>query len=265
MANNEDFTLVSQPKIKVSDFEGPLDLLLHLIRSSEMDIYDIQISAITEQYLAYLHQMQDHQLEVAGDYLVMAATLMAIKSKLLLPTDDEPLELDDQQEEPVDPRQELVDQLLEYQRYKKAAVELKQKEHDRQQEFTRQAASIPAGVTGSKLAPGLTLEQLQQAFSKVLKRQQYNTVVNQTVQSEQVSIAEKIKQVFMTVKHGPVLFEELFTGQILLDDLVTTFLAVLELAKHQAIVVAQSTLFGDLTLDSGPQSEEYAHDQFGTD
>ncbi len=254
---------LDQPTIKVSDFEGPLDLLLHLIRNSEMDIYDIQITAITSQYLSYLHQMQDHQLEVAGEYLVMAATLMSIKSKMLLPhdpIDDEIVE----DEDPGDPRQELVDQLLEYKRYKLAATELKQKEQARQLEFTREALAIPAGVESTELAPGLTLDQLQRAFSRVVKRKQMAEPINQTVKSETISISVRIDEVFTRVLHGAVLFEDLFDSAIGLDDLVTTFLAVLELAKHQAVLVQQDDLFSSLTLAVGPRSEEFAHDQFGT-
>ena len=150
-----------QPVIKVHDFEGPLDLLLHLIKQSEMDIYDIQISQITSQYLDYLHQMQSHQLEVAGEYFVMAATLMDIKSQMLLPS---PPVLDDELEvEELDPRQELVEQLLEYQRYKKAADRLKDKENLRQQEYTRPAMQVPREMVKSHVEPGIKLTDLQQA------------------------------------------------------------------------------------------------------
>ncbi|KIS03025.1 segregation and condensation protein A [Paucilactobacillus wasatchensis] len=254
---------LKQPTIKVSDFEGPLDLLLHLIRSAEMDIYDIKITAITSQYLEYLHQMQDHQLEVAGEYLVMAATLMSIKSKMLLPS--EPIEaepVDD--EEPADPRQELVDQLLEYKRYKLVATELKQKEQERQLEFTREAVAIPAGVVGAKIAPGITLDQLQHAFSQVVKRKRLAQPVNQTVKSETISITARIDEVFNRVLRGTVAFDDLFDVGVVLDDLVTTFLAVLELAKHQAVLLKQTDLFSPLTLSVGPRSEEFAHDQLAT-
>lgn len=255
---------LKQPTIKVSDFEGPLDLLLHLIRRAEMDIYDIQITAITSQYLNYLHQMQDHQLEVAGEYLVLAATLMSIKSKMLLPNETiDEQELEDQQ--PEDPRQELVDQLLEYKRYKLAANELKQKEQERQLEFTREAVAVPAGVVGGvKLAPGITLDQLQHAFERVIKRKQITQPLTQTVKSETISITARINEVFQRVMRGAVAFDELFDQTIVLDDLVTTFLAVLELAKHQAVLVQQTELFSPLTLSVGPRSEEFFHDQFGT-
>ena len=130
-------TVNGQPLIQVSDFEGPLDLLLHLIKTNEMDIYDIRISTITSQYLTYLHQMQLVRLDVAGEYFVMAANLMAIKAKLLLPKPQSVVPVDE--DEPADPREELVNQLLEYQRYKQAAQALKQRALERQQHFTRPA------------------------------------------------------------------------------------------------------------------------------
>ncbi|WP_442760729.1 segregation and condensation protein A [Paucilactobacillus nenjiangensis] len=264
MDNDDNLSPISQPTIKVSDFEGPLDLLLHLIRSSEMDIYDIQISDITGQYLDYLHNMKENQLEVAGEYVVMAATLMSIKSRMLLP--NEPVEdefVDD--EEPVDPRQELVDQLIEYKRYKQAAQQLKEKEELRQQEYTRQAMGIPAGVVSSKLAPGVTIQQLQAAFDKVLKRKQINQPLNQTVQGEAESISARIKTVLQQVITGTQNFEDLFEDQVTVEDLVTTFFAILELSKHQAILINQDDTFGPLTLAVGPKSEEYNDDQFGED
>jgi len=264
MPNNEVSKLVNQPTIKVSDFEGPLDLLLHLIRSSEMDIYDIQISAITGQYLDYLHNMKDNQLEVAGEYVVMAATLMAIKSQMLLPNEPIEEELTDD-EELNDPRQELVDQLLEYKRYKQAAQQLKAKEELRQQEYTRQAMNIPAGVVSAKLAPGVTVQQLQSAFDKVLKRKIINEPLNQTVQGEAESISARIKLVLHQVMSGTQSFENLFEGQVTVEDLVTTFFAILELSKHQAILIEQQDSFGPLMLSIGPHSEEYENDQFGAD
>lgn len=252
-----------QPTIKVQDFEGPLDLLLHLIRQSEMDIYDIKISTITSQYLDYLHQMKEHQLEVAGEYFVMAATLMNIKSQMLLPAP--PVMDEELDEEPADPRQELVDQLLEYQRYKKAADKLKDKEEFRQQEFTRPAMRVPKEMIKPGVAPGVTLEELQDAFAGVLRRHQLAAPLVETVEAEKVSVAQRMSRVFTTVKEGPARFEDLFEGQRTRDSLVTTFLAILELAKHQAILINQAKPFDPIILVEGPQSDEYENNQSGTD
>lgn len=252
-----------QPTIKVQDFEGPLDLLLHLIRQSEMDIYDIKIATITSQYLEYLHQMKEHQLEVAGEYFVMAATLMDIKSQMLLPT---PPEMDEEPvEELEDPRQELVDQLLEYQRYKKAADNLKDKETYRQQEFTRPAMRVPKDMIQAGVAPGVTLGELQNAFAEVLRRHQLAAPLVETVEAEKVSVAQRMSRIFTLVKAGPARFEDLFEGQRTRDGLVTTFLAILELAKHQAIMIKQAGLFDPIILMEGSRSDEYENNQPSTD
>lgn len=262
MADEMNQEYQHQPTIRVSDFEGPLDLLLHLIKNAEMDIYDIQITEITAQYLEYLHAMQDNQLEVAGEYFVMAATLMAIKSRMLLPIDEDETFVE---EEPVeDPRQELVDQLLEYKRYKQAAEQLHEKEQQRQQEFTRSAAAIPDDIKGIKVAPGVSIEQLQEAFVAVMKRKQLAQPVSQTVQTERISISEKLKVVLTAVKKGPTVFEALFEGQTTRDELVTTFLAVLELCKHWAVRVDQQQRLGPLLIVAGPKSKEFEHEQFST-
>lgn len=264
MTDNVTNQYLHQPTIKVSDFEGPLDLLLTLIKSAEMDIYDIPVAQITAQYLSYLHQMQENQLEVAGDYFVMAATLMSIKSRMLLPVDEDEL-IDDQVPDPEDPRQELVDQLLEYKRYKQAAEQLHEKEQARQQEFTRQAAAIPDDVTAVKVAPGITTDKLQRAFMNLMKKKRIAQPLSQTVQTQRISLAQRMRQVLDAVKQAPVRFDELFEAQVRRDEMVTTFLAVLELCKYRAVAVDQSVLFSPLLLTCGPQSEEFEHEQFGTD
>lgn len=260
MNNPTSSTSSWQPTIKLQDFEGPLDLLLHLIREAKMDIYDIQIAKITSQYMAYLHQMKAHQLEVAGEYFVMAATLMKIKSRLLLPQAP-PLE-EEPVEEPEDPRQELVEQLLEYQRYKKAAAKLKDKENHRQQEYTRPAMKVPAEMmVREQTAPGVSITQLQRAFRQVLRRHYLAQPQVETIETERVSVAQRMKTVFQQVSSGPVRFDDLFEGKQTRDALVTTFLAVLELAKHQAVLLDQAQLFAPIVLMEGPKSEEYRSNQ----
>lgn len=252
-----------QPTIKLNDFEGPLDLLLHLIRQAEMDIYDIKIAQITSQYFDYLHQMQDHQLEVAGEYFVMAATLMNIKSQMLLPAP--PTFEDEPEAEVEDPRQELVDQLLEYQRYKKAADKLKDKESFRQQEFTRPAMRVPVELVNASVAPGVDLDELQAAFTAVLRRQQLAAPLVETVAAEKVSVGQQMRTVFETIRQGPARFADLFEQLHTRDGLVTTFLAILELAKHQAIIIQQGGLFEPIILVEGPKSDEYEPNQSSAD
>ncbi|MEJ1324074.1 segregation/condensation protein A [Latilactobacillus sakei] len=134
--------MTEQLTLILTDFEGPLDLLLHLINQTKIDIYDIPIAEITTQYLDYLHQMQELKLDIAGDYLVMAATLMKIKSKLLLPAP--PAMAETLEEDYVDPRQELVDQLLAYQAFQKIATVLQERESERQLLFAKPASANPA-------------------------------------------------------------------------------------------------------------------------
>ena len=228
MSENETVTASQQPTLKLGGFEGPLDLLLHLIREAKMDIYDIKIATITSQYMDYLHQMKAHRLEIAGEYFVMASTLMRIKSQLLLPQAP-PLDDEEPAEEPVDPRQELVDQLIEYQRYKKAADHLKDKESYRQQEYTRPAMRVPRDLVSEQVAPGVSLDQLQAAFAQVLKRHRF------------------------------------IQPAVTKDELVTTFLAILELAKHQAVHIEQAGLFAPIIIKEGLKSDDYRNNEYRPD
>ncbi|KRN97027.1 segregation and condensation protein A [Furfurilactobacillus siliginis] len=244
--------LANQPTIKIADFEGPLDLLLHLIRSSEMDIYDIQISAITGQYLSFLHQMKTMKLDVAGEYLVMAATLMTIKSRMLLPR---PEPVTDEEEDAVDPREELVAQLLEYRRYQQAAGELRDKEQDRKQQFTRAAMTVPDDVQLATLAPGLTTGDLQKALANMLKHRLKSVPVSRTVNTETFSIREQMHVVLSQLSQVPCDFESLFSKQPSTDEVVTTFLALLELAKLNAVVFSQAAVDEPIMVQAGPKTE----------
>ncbi|WP_421016479.1 segregation and condensation protein A [Furfurilactobacillus cerevisiae] len=249
-----NLALANQPTIKIADFEGPLDLLLHLIRSSEMDIYDIQISAITSQYLKYLHQMQNMKLDVAGEYFVMAATLMTIKSRMLLPrAADE----DEDATDNSDPRSELVTQLLEYRRYQQAADELRDKEQDRKQQFTRAASGVPADVQLGSLVPGITVADLQAAFKHMLAQRQIAKPVSRTVSGDQFTIREQMRVMLNKLdRKRPTAFEDLFSEQPQTDELVTTFLAMLELAKMNAVRFDQSVVNGPIQVFAGERSKD---------
>lgn len=264
MSKPEVVTPSQQPTLKLGDFEGPLDLLLHLIREAKMDIYDIKIATITSQYMDYLHQMKANRLEIAGDYFVMASTLMRIKSQLLLPQAP-PLDEEEGAAEPVDPRQELVDQLIEYQRYKKAADQLKDKESYRQQEYTRPAMRVPRDLVSEQVAPGVSLDQLQAAFTQVLKRHRFAQPVVETVAAEKVSVATQMHRVFERVTTGPQRFVDLLTAAVTKDELVTTFLAILELAKHQAVHVEQAGLFAPIIIREGLKSDDYRNNEYRPD
>lgn len=252
MSNHDLVELPFQPTIKINDFEGPLDLLLHLIRQSKMDIYDIRIAEITDQYMKFLADTKKHRLEIAGEYFVMAATLMAIKSQMLLPKP--PQDEEEAPEEQEDPREELVEQLLEYQRYKDAATHLKSREEERQKEYTREAMAVPKGLVHEHVAPGVTIDQLQVAFVKILKKRASDHVEIDNVEPEKVTVAERIAAVKKMVTK-PVRFVDLFANDRSRDNLVTTFMAVLELVRHQVIWVNQTELFGPLVVVPGPKQK----------
>lgn len=240
-------TLDGQPLIQVSDFEGPLDLLLHLIKTNEMDIYDIRISTITTQYLDYLHQMQTLRLDVAGEYFVMAANLMAIKAKLLLPKPQTVAPVDE--EEPGDPREDLVNQLLEYQRYQQAAAELKDRAQKRQQHFTRAAMPVPS-ETPLTVAPGVTVADLQAALVGLVHRATVARPVTQTVASDRYTIKDQMQVVLHRLSRQPVTFDHLFGKAPQMDEVVTTFLACLELARQHQVALHQASRLVPLRINA---------------
>ncbi|MBI3074106.1 MAG: segregation/condensation protein A [Deltaproteobacteria bacterium] len=217
-------------------FEGPLDLLLHLIQKHEIDVFDIPVAVVTEKYLAYLDLMRTLNLDVAGEYLLMAATLTHIKSQMLLPK-PEPLP----GEEPeVDPREELVRRLLEYQKYKDAAAQLTARPVLGRDTFAR--APVLDGVAGEdELSGGLVevgIYALVDAMSRVIER--VGKDLAHEVRPEGISIMVRMREIcerFMAVKS--VVFDELFEGKIARADVVVTFLALLELCRLRVVKLYQ--------------------------
>jgi segregation and condensation protein A len=209
-------------RVKLDVFEGPLDLLLYLIRKNQIDIYDIPIAEITQQYLDMLDLMRTLNLDVAGEFLVMAATLTHIKSKMLLPSP--PDSEGDEEEE--DPRKELVDRLLEYERYKVAATSLEGKEILERDVFTRKVIE-----DGEDEELELSIFELIEALQEVLKRSSHELVHEITL--ERISIEEKITQILDKLINagGEVEFTSLFEGEPIKEVIIITFLAVLELIK----------------------------------
>jgi segregation and condensation protein A len=224
--------------VKLDVFEGPLDLLLHLIRENEVDVHDIPIAAIAEQYVAYLTVMRELNLDVAGEYLLMAATLAWIKSRLLLP----PAE-GEEEEEGGDPRLALVARLLEYQRYREAAEKLGQRPILGREVFDASAAG-PEPVPESERELEVDLFQLVKAFKAVLSRARPPAAPHQ-VESEPVTVLECMRAVMQRLESSAVVeFEELFVtedgGAPSRSRLVATFLAMLELARLSAVRLYQS-------------------------
>ena len=229
-------------KVKLDIFEGPLDLLLYLIKKSELDIHDIPITTITEQYLEYLNLMQLLDLDIAGEFLVMAATLMHIKSKMLLPPDETPA-LD---EEEMDPRAELVQRLLEYKRFKEAASNLQQMEETRSLSFTRFPATIEIDGGDSPFLEA-SLFDLISAFSKVLKNMPKD--IFHRVIKDEFTVAEKVHEIFhLLVENDALLFSSLFKKSKNRFEAITIFLAVLELIRLKEIRIVQNRLFEDIEI-----------------
>ena len=232
-------------KVKLDAFEGPLDLLLYLIRKNEVNIYDIPISLITEQYLAYLALMQELNLDVAGEFLVMASTLIHMKSRTLLPRPD-PAQ-DDGPEE--DPREALVRRLLEHQKYKAAAELLHERETLRSAQFTRPDASV-AEAAGDEFEPELEVDlfTLLAAFKGVLERASRRP--HMVLPPEQISIEDRIHQLLGRLSETEACgFDELFQdGDGSRSFMIVTFLAVLEMIRLKLIRVFQSGSFGAIRV-----------------
>lgn len=228
----------------LDDFSGPLDLLWHLIRTNEVDIYDIPIAEITSQYLDYLHQMQELSLDVAGDYFVMAASLMALKSQLLLPQPE--VDVDD--EEYVDPRSDLVNQLLTYQMYQAAAKQLQTREVQRAQSFAKDP-TLPDSDLAVPMAPGaVKLRDLVQAMSAVVANQLATAKTIAHIEAEPISLTERIGAVMKQLSQShQCLFEDLLAEHSV-DGVVTTFLAILELMKNNQVDCAQAEPFATITV-----------------
>jgi segregation and condensation protein A len=236
-------------KVKLEIFEGPLDLLLHLIKKDEIDIYDIPIAGITEQYLGYLDFMKLLDLNIAGEFLVMAATLIHIKSKMLLPQP----EIDEEAPEEEDPREELVKRLLEYKKFKEAATELSNRATRQRDFFGRKLTPTTSNLKmGQDEYFEANLFDLISAFTKVMKevpKQLFYEVIK-----DEFTVEEKMHDIFhMLVKRPRIHFNELFRKLNNKAELITTFLAILELIRLKEVSVKQSKVFGDIVLEKNTE------------
>jgi segregation and condensation protein A len=236
--------------IKIPVFEGPFDLLLHLIRENKIDIYDIPISLITGQYLAYLEIMKELNLEIAGDFLVMAATLIQIKSRMLLPPDEEA-----SAEEQEDPRRELVQRLLEYQRYKEAAVDFRMKEDEWLKVFHREPLSNED--EGELYLFDLSLFDLVDAFKKILDKAPPEIV---SITKETMTVKDRMSTIMEILEeHEAIRFEDLFREGITRIYLIITFVALLELIRLGLLRAYQEKDFGNIwVINPAKQSSTLA-------
>ncbi|MGK7344765.1 MAG: segregation and condensation protein A [Candidatus Nitrospinota bacterium M3_3B_026] len=230
--------------VKLDVFEGPLDLLLHLIKENQVDIYDIPIADITRQYLEYLELMKSLNLDVAGEYLLMAATLTYIKSKTLLPKTD--ITEDEEEQEAEDPREELVARLLEYKKYKEAALRLKERELDQSMVFTRPPREEDVPPDGDLLVEVSVLELL-----KSLKRllEQAGDGEDFSLTLEEISVTDKINYIMGRLEaEDSVTFDSLFGGGKNRMEVVATFLALLELMRLRLARALQTRRGGEILI-----------------
>ncbi|MGB0184236.1 MAG: segregation and condensation protein A [Opitutales bacterium] len=230
--------------VSLPAFEGPLDLLLYLIRRNEVDIYDIPIETVTRQYIEILGSMEELDLEIAGEFFVMAATLMYIKSRLLLPKKDQGAN-EDVEDEAIDPRWELVQQLLEYKKFKEAATEI-------------EALILNSNEKIPRLGPREALEAIERPLQPVDRIELWNTfnlvlrrlaerITEGEIHAEQVTVADRMEVILLRLKdQKQFLFSELFEASTSLNTIVATFLAVLELTRLGQMHIVQDKAFADI-------------------
>ncbi|MFD1419132.1 segregation and condensation protein A [Companilactobacillus keshanensis] len=232
----------------LTDFEGPIDLLLHLIKESKIDIYDIPIAQITQQYLDYLNKMKVLELDIAGDYLVMASTLMSIKSRMLLPI--APDEFDDDDLEMEDPRDQLVSQLLTYQTFKRVSEYFAEKEKMRRLSFDKDISVSQIKVDKFLLPDSVALDDLKETYLDLLINQSNRQPQTEIIQNETLSIEdaeENILQKLTEIKKTN--FQSLLKLHDNIEEVVTNFMAVLEMVRKQQVLAVQSDYQSDLFIE----------------
>ena len=230
-------------KVKLEVFEGPLDLLLYLIKRDEIDIYDISIERITRQYLEYLQAFKELKIDVAGEFVVMAANLIYLKSRGLLPLDQQPPEEDAEED---DPRWDLIRQLIEYKKFKEAAAQLHDRALEQERIFTRDGGSSVIDAPLPLHEVGIF--QLIHAFQEVIKRVEAREDLKE-IFGERFSVSDKIEKILERVSNGtPVRFSELFGQIVSRIEIVVTFLALLELIRLNQVRALQAKMFDEIEI-----------------
>ena len=235
--------------IRLPAFEGPLDLLLYLIRRNEVDIYDIPIEHVTSQYIEILDSIENLELEVAGEFFVMAATLMYIKSRMLLPQQDQGTN-QDVEDDDIDPRWELVQQLLEYKKFKEASSEIEELILNSNDLIARIGPKEALQAVERPLKPVERVD-LWNTFNQVLRRLAERITTGE-INAEQVTVADRMEFILLRLKQKPnFLFSELFEATTTITTIVATFLAVLELTRLGEILIKQDRAFSDIRCERG--------------
>lgn len=243
----------ADPRIKLQVFEGPLDLLLFLIRKNEIDIYDIPIESVTKQYVAVLRSMQELDLDVAGEFFVMAASLMEIKSRMLLPKGLQAVDPDADGQDEMDPRWELVHQLIQYKKFKDAASRLAEMARLQRDVMERQVSGRLADSLDRPLR-GVNRIELWNTFNQVLRRLAEKLMVGE-IHDETVTVADQMEWLIDRMRsERSFVFSRLFEGGVTLRRLVATFLAVLELTRLGRIRLRQDDAFTDILCDAADEN-----------
>ena len=232
--------------LKLEVFEGPLDLLLHLIKENKMDIFDIEIESITRQYLDYIHKMKEQNLDIASAYLVMASELTLIKARMLLPRP----KVDDEETEEEDPREELVARLLEYQAYKEITKTLKENESKRQEIHTKLPENINNYIEENTVITGEgSIDLLVDAFKKFLVRKSEEKPLSTKVTMKEITVSSrKLEIKSILKKEKKVSFFNLFPVSTK-EYIVATFLAILDMARNKELLIKQEELFSDIIVE----------------
>ncbi|MCX8156660.1 MAG: segregation/condensation protein A [Verrucomicrobiae bacterium] len=242
---------MSDYRVKFEVFEGPLDLLLYLIKKEEVDIYEVNLTKLATQFIEYIELMRMLDLEVAGEFLVMAATLMYIKSRELLPKEQQVTPEGEEDEE--DPRWELIRQLVEYKKFKDAAAQLQQLEIARENTYVRTPARIEMEAPAPRRGE-VSIFDLLNAVNAVLKRFAERQQAASEIYDDPWTVSEKIDFLHQRLKTTPVLrFSELFAAALTRAEVIVTFLALLELVRLRAVLITQTEDFGEIEIARAPE------------
>ncbi len=236
-----------QYNFRVDDFEGPLDLLLHLIKESKMDIYEVNISEIIEEYITFIHSLEEKNINIASEYLVMSAELIHLKSRKLINKEEEQPEED---EFGITSEEDLRNKLLEYEKYKKVTKDFKELEEKRSEVFTKLPESLKEYVEDTSLAPGqVTIEDLMNAILLFQERQKLEKPLNTKVTKREITVEERTKDIRnILAKKKKVNFLDLF--EIATKEyIIVTFLSVLEMSKNNEIVLTQDNNFSPIIVE----------------
>lgn len=232
-------------KVKLEIFEGPLDLLLYLIKRDELDIYEISLERITRQYLEYLQAFKELNIDVAGEFVVMAANLIYLKSRSLLPVDQQPPEEDAEED---DPRWDLIRQLIEYKKFKEAAAQLQVRQLEQERIFVRDPGTVDFPAFAPLRLGEVGIFQLINAFQAVIKRLDAREDL-QEIFGEHFTVSDKIEWILRRVGDGvPLRFSELFASMASRVEIVVTFLALLELVRLRQISATQANPFDEIEI-----------------